>query len=104
MDVGFALRRIRQVVPLCDSSGGSCCDGSSLRAGFSGNSSGGRGGVGLSSLSGLVAWTLPRNVTGLRALVADLAGRAQRTTVGSGAVTGDVTLGFCQKRLMNRHY
>lgn len=79
------------MVPLCDSSGGNCCDGSSLCAGFSGNSSGGRGRGRLSSLSRLVARALPRDVTGLRALVTDLAGRAQRATVGSGAITRDVT-------------
>lgn len=91
------------MVPLCDSSGGNCCDGSSLCAGFSGNSSGGRGRGRLSSLSRLVARALPRDVTGLRALVTDLAGRAQRATVGSGAITRDVTLGACQKRSMDRH-
>lgn len=31
-------------------------------------------------------------MTGLRALIANLAGGAQRATIGSGAVTGDVTL------------
>lgn len=87
-EVGSGLH----VAPLCDSSSGSCCDGSSLGAGF--NSDGGSRGSGrrVRSMGGrLVARAFPRDVAGLRALVADLAGRAQRTTIGSGAVTGDVT-------------
>lgn len=83
---------------LCDSSGGSSCNGSSLGAGFNSDgggsrSSGGRGSSRgrFSSLLGFVL-ALTRDVTGLRALIANLAGGAQRATVGSGAVTGDVTL------------
>lgn len=52
--------------------------------GSSGSIRGSRG----SSLSG---GAVARNVTGLATLVADLAGLAQRATVGGGAVTGDVT-------------
>lgn len=40
----------------------------------------------------LVVRAIPRDVTGLGALVADLAGRAQWTAVGGSAVTRDVTL------------
>jgi hypothetical protein len=41
-------------------------------------------------------------VAGLRALVADLASRAQGATVGGGAVTGDVTLQSVSQRLSQR--
>ena len=83
--------RSQSRAPLCDSSGGSCCDGSSLSAGF--NSNGGNRGSRsrLSSLLNLVL-ALPGDVAGLRAFIANLAGGAQRATVGSSAVTGDVTL------------
>ena len=42
--------------------------------------------------SRLVGRAFPRNVAGLRALIADLTGGAQWATVGSSAVTRDVTL------------
>jgi hypothetical protein len=41
---------------------------------------------------GLVGRAFPRDVASLRALVADLARRAQWATIGGGAVTGDVAL------------
>lgn len=93
-EVGSGGRR-----PLCDSSGGSSCNGSSLSAGLNGDGGGNRGRRSnrgssrsrLSSLLGLVL-AVARDVAGLRALIANLAGGAQRATVGSGAVTGDMTL------------
>lgn len=102
LEVGIGILEGRQMVLLCDSSGGSCCNGSSLRADFSGR--GGRGsGWRVSRLlsSRLVGWAFPRDVTGLRALVADLAGRAQWATVGSSAVTRDVTLGIVRWVFIN---
>lgn len=87
-------------IALCD--GGSRSrshNGGSLGAGLNGSgssssSSRGRssGGVDgrLSGSSLSVGRAVARDVAGLGALVADLAGGAERTTVGGGAVAGDV--------------
>ena len=47
--------------------------------------------------SGLVGRAFPRDVAGLRALVANLAGRAQWATIGSSAVTRDVALNLVRR-------
>ena len=47
--------------------------------------------------SRLVGRAFPRDVAGLRALVADLAGGAQWAAVGSSAVTRDVTLDIVRR-------
>jgi len=68
---------------LSDGSGGCCSrDGSSR-----GRGSGGRGGGITVDLS---LRAVPRDVAGLAATVASLAGSVQRSAVGSGAVAGDV--------------
>lgn len=47
--------------------------------------------------SRLVGRAFPRDVAGLRALVANLAGRAQWATIGSSAVTRDVALNLVRR-------
>ena len=85
--------------PLCDGGGRSRSrNWSSLRAGLA--SGGGRSSRGRNRSSSinrllngsLVVGAVARDVTGLGALVADLAGGAQGTAVGSSAVAGDVAL------------
>lgn len=95
--------RGQSLAPLCDSSGGSCCNGSNLGAGFNSNS-GGRGNRNRlgSRLNFVLAF--PRDVAGLRALVANLAGGAQRATVGSSAVTGNVTLNMVNYAIQDGHH
>lgn len=81
---------------LCDSGSGSRGSNGDFGSRLDGNGSNrnGGGGTSLGGLlgSGLVVGAVPRDVASLGALVADLAGGAEGTTVGSGAVTGDVAL------------
>lgn len=85
-----------EIRPLCDSGSRSrSSNGSSLRADLgSGGGRGSRSSSGVNGLlsDGLVVGAIAGDVSGLGALVADLAGGAQGTAVGGSAVAGDVTL------------
>ena len=83
---------------LCDSSRRSSNNGGSLDSSLDSSSGGSSRSISSRlrrsdsrSSGSLVGWAIPGNVASLSTLVADFTGRAERASIGSSAVTGDMT-------------
>lgn len=75
---------------------GSSRGGGSWRSGSSSSSSSSRSRLSSGLCVGLIGWAISGDMTGLRALIADLACRAQGPAIGGSTIARDVALGAHQ--------